>query len=165
MSARVRNGLDIGAILVLLGIFGYAGFVKILDPRGFAGDLHAFGILPRWSIAPLAILLPAVECVTAAALLVPSLRGSAALLLAGLLAAFIGAGLTVIWRGLEVRCGCFGGASRAVGWSMIGYDTLLIIPAVWLIPPKRGGIEAPPEDGQTISSMGHESCKQMQHVL
>ncbi len=140
MRSNVRQGLDVLAILFLGGIFGYAGAVKILEPHTFAGDLYAFGLLPGWAIAPVAIMLPSVEIVAACALLAPILRLSAASLLLALLLAFIGVGLWVLWRGTEVWCGCFGGASSIIGWPMIVFDALLMVPALWLLlstPRKR----------------------------
>ena len=133
MRDRARRALDVVATVVLASVFGYAGMIKTLDLQSFAGDIHAFDVLPLWTVAPVAIMLPAVEVVTALSLLAPTLRKSAAALLIALLLAFIGAAGSVMWRGSEVQCGCFGGASREVGWQLIAQDVLLMIPAVWLL--------------------------------
>jgi putative oxidoreductase len=90
------------------GVFVLAGALKILDPADFAWSLARLQILPRWGIAPAAVVLPWIELAGGLALFLPSHRVAAARLLAGLLAVF-SAVLVVAWAKGESNCACFGG--------------------------------------------------------
>lgn len=97
--------------LVLGAVFLYAGVVKSQDPAGFAHAIYNYRILPGWAINPLAILLPWVEMVTGAALVVGLWVPGASLLASGLLGLFALALCMNLARGLEIDCGCFSTAS------------------------------------------------------
>lgn len=90
----------------LSGLFIWAGALKLADPPAFAVIISDFGLVPAWSVMPLAILLPMVE-IAAALGLVFDLRASLAVITAllGLFIAILGYG---IWLGLDIDCGCFG---------------------------------------------------------
>ena len=105
----VRVILTVGLAAVLI----VAGGLKLSDPGRFAVDIANFRLWP--ALAPkLAAVLPAMEIVTGAALLL--LRGGwqrsaalAATLLFGLFA------FAVAWawlKGIDVACGCFGAAAE-----------------------------------------------------
>jgi len=88
------------------GLFIFAGLTKLVDPARFAGIIAAYGLLPEILIAPVAIVLPAVETL-AGICLIRNIRGSLATitLLLVIFMAVLGYG---IWLGLDVDCGCFG---------------------------------------------------------
>lgn len=100
--------IDLPARIVLAAVFLAAGALKIADPMAFAVSLARLRILPGAAIGPVAILLPWIEVVAAAALFVPSLRDAALKLLLGLLGAFTLILLAAIARGTGSACGCFG---------------------------------------------------------
>ena len=104
--------------LGLAGLFAYAGASKLLDPQGFAEDLQNYRALPDAWAGMLAVALPMLELVVAAGLLATSHAGGAALLSGLLLAAFAGAMAQAKLRGIDVECGCFGGASRVSWWKV-----------------------------------------------
>lgn len=111
---------------VLGGVFLVAAAAKLADPIAFADQIAGFELLPIVLVAPTAILLPGVELVTGAVVLLPAWRRSAAIILAVLLLVFLVAAVSVIARGLDVPCGCFGSSQRRVGWGLIIQDLLLL---------------------------------------
>lgn len=103
---------------VLAGVFIYAGVLKIADPAAFARDISNFHILP-WPIGTrLAFYLPWLEIICGAALLLRWLKFGAVAILTALTVVFIGATITARLRGINVKCGCFGSASKDLtfGW-------------------------------------------------
>lgn len=91
---------------IIAGLFIWAGLLKLADPAAFAVIIGDFGLVPRWSTEPIAILLPVME-VAAGLGLIFDIRGSLAVITA-LLALFIAVLGYGIWLGLDIDCGCFG---------------------------------------------------------
>ena len=96
-------------------ILAVAAAFKVADPEGFALAISNYSLLPRQALQPLAYLLPALEAVLAVALFVPAYRRAAWLLCTGVFLLFCGAVGSAVIRGLDVSCGCFGGAMK-VSW-------------------------------------------------
>jgi putative oxidoreductase len=114
--------------LFLGAIFVYAGFVKIVDPLGFAHALYNYHILPAWLINPLAICLPWVEVMAGVSLLAGIMIPGGALVVSGLLAVFaVAIGVSLI-RGLDIACGCFStsAAVEPITWLVVVRDLLLL---------------------------------------
>lgn len=116
--------------LLLGGVFIWAGAVKALDVATFAGQVAAYQLLPyAWNYA-VAATLPYVELL-AGALLVGNLRVKSATLLTALLnGVFIVVLLSVLARGLDVDCGCFGPDAGTTPLQALGRDLLLLAMAV-----------------------------------
>jgi putative oxidoreductase len=107
-------------LLIVAMTFAWAGTLKALDPRTFALEVDALGILPWPVVIVVTMYLPWLEIVTAVALLIPRWRNAAALLLVGLLAVFALVLISSWWRGFNFTCGCFGsGESRGFAWPLI----------------------------------------------
>jgi hypothetical protein len=90
----------------LSGLFIWAGGAKLANPEAFGLIIGDFGLVPEWSIVPLALILPVLEILAGLGLIFDlpySLGGMTALLL--LFIAVLGYGL---WLGLDIDCGCFG---------------------------------------------------------
>jgi uncharacterized membrane protein YphA (DoxX/SURF4 family) len=117
--------------LVLAGVFVWAAAGKITDPQGFARAIWNYRILPEAVVPVLAVGLPVLEIVAAAALLIPPLQKGGALILLGMLAVFIVALGSAMARGLDVDCGCFGEGSSTVGPMLIARNVALAAVAVW----------------------------------
>ena len=94
--------------LVLGGIFLVSGLAKIADPVRFLLTLREFRLLPGTMEVFLALYLPWLEFVLGLATILGILHRTSALLLAGLNGLFILALASVLLRGIEVDCGCFG---------------------------------------------------------
>jgi putative oxidoreductase len=112
-----------GGALVLAGVIKAGG-----NPHAFALSISSFKLVPDVFVAPLAYYLPWFEILVGLALVL-GLWGRQAGLLAGLLYAGFTLGLaSVLVRGLNADCGCFGGlfGAEEVGWPMILRNVILM---------------------------------------
>ncbi|MDC3962483.1 MauE/DoxX family redox-associated membrane protein [Polyangium jinanense] len=128
--------------LGLGGMFLAAGALKFYDPTSFALEIHNYQLLP--DLAPLlAATLPTVEIVLGLALLAaprPWMRASAfaSTLVLGV---FTVAVASVVARGVNITCGCFGEGSGPVTMLTVLRDVVLVAAGVllfWLAkePPR-----------------------------
>jgi hypothetical protein len=121
------------ARLVLGAVFVFAGAVKVFNPQLFAAEIDHYSLLPVALINFTAITLPWVELLGGLLLLTGFWVRASATLLAGLTGVFLVAVLTVLVRGLKIKCGCFGTVgTEFVGWGNIALDTVLLALAAWL---------------------------------
>jgi len=93
---------------VLGGLFLVSGVAKILDPIRFLFTLREFRLFPGVIEPLLALFLPWLELVLGLLLVLGLFTRTSALLLACLNLLFLAAILSVILRGIEIDCGCFG---------------------------------------------------------
>jgi putative oxidoreductase len=123
------------ARLYLGGLFVYAAWHKLLHPATFALDVATYQILPLALINLAALVLPWVEVVSGAMLLVGFRTRAAALLIAGMMVVFMAALATALWRGLDMSCGCFaaqGSADPISGWTMLR-DAIWLVLALYVL--------------------------------
>jgi hypothetical protein len=91
--------------LVLGGLFVYAGFIKLLDPRAFAHSIAQFDLLPDPVLPLMAVGLPALELLAGAGLIL-EVRGSLGVITT-LLGLFLLALSYAVLLDLDIDCGCF----------------------------------------------------------
>ena len=95
----------------ILGLtFIYASFHKILAPGEFARIVYGYDLFPHVFINLIAIIIPFMELVAGLALIIGIYPRSAAIIISGLLLAFIAASVINLIRGHEFDCGCFSAA-------------------------------------------------------
>lgn len=116
--------------VVLALIFGVFGALKLFDLHGFVGNVENFQIAP-FDQAPyaawLAYVLVSLEVLVAVSLLTGVWLRGALILSSGMVLSFM-LGIGSVWlRGLNIECGCSGGAI-----SLGGYPTHMSILAVML---------------------------------
>lgn len=104
MAARVSFIFRI----IVGGIFLFAGLAKISDPARFILTLREFDLFPDITVRFTAVYLPWLEFLLGLSIILGLLYRASSLLLAFLNTAFMLAILSVILRGMEVDCGCFG---------------------------------------------------------
>jgi uncharacterized membrane protein YphA (DoxX/SURF4 family) len=133
----VTAWLGLGARLVTGVVWIIAGLNKLPDPAASVRAVRAYQVLPEPIVPTVGHLLPVVEIVVGAALVLGLLTRAAAVLSLLLLVAFI-IGIASVWaRGLSIDCGCFGGggyekgASSAYPWE-IARDVGLALLSLWL---------------------------------
>jgi hypothetical protein len=115
--------------LVVVLVAAAAG--KARDVRGFAAVIDGYRLLPRRLVPPAAVTLPAAEAAAVLLLLFPATRRWGGLLSAALFAVFLAAMLSVLRRGMEVDCGCFGPSrGSTVGPFTVARTGLLLVLAV-----------------------------------
>lgn len=120
--------------LVLGGVFAYAAVGKLADPTGFAREIANYQLLPDYA-QHVAVSLPTTELVAALTLFAPDRRWrrAGALAIAALLAVLLVAVTSVVLRGINVDCGCFGAGSGAVTWLTVLRNTGLLGLALYLV--------------------------------
>lgn len=123
----------------LAGLFLYAGAAKLRDPSAFVREIANYQFLPE--LAPhVAATLPSIEIVAALALLLPAApwRRAGALLTFGMLVAFLVGVTSVVLRGVNIDCGCFGSGSGSVTWWTVARNAVLSAAALYLVLADRG---------------------------
>jgi uncharacterized membrane protein YphA (DoxX/SURF4 family) len=106
-------------------IFIYASLDKLANPAYFAGTIQNYQILPDSLINLAAIILPWLELICGISLITGLWHQSAAIIISTLTIIFILAIGSVIFRGFDIECGCFGSGSAA-NWGRIVEDIFLL---------------------------------------
>lgn len=130
--------------LVFGAVFVYAGAQKMADPAAFALVIFNYQMLPAKLVYGAALVLPPLEVACGFALWVNSLARGASVILNVLMAAFMGAMGLAMARGLDVSCGCFGGAGAQVSKETMIRDAVILViglVAMWgaFAQAKKGG--------------------------
>lgn len=113
--------------LTLGGLFVYAGAIKADDVTAFAGSIAGYQILPYFGNYLVAATLPYIEVIAGVLLLVNRRVRPAALLLAGLTLVFMAVLISVIARGLEIDCGCFGSGAHTTPTAALLRDAGILV--------------------------------------
>lgn len=97
------------------GVWIVAGALKLPDPAGSVRAVRAYDILPESVTSTFGHLLPIVEVVIGAMLVLGLLTRGAAVVSAVLFVMFV-VGIASVWaRGISIECGCFGGGGEKAG--------------------------------------------------
>ena len=105
----MKEWFGLAARLVTGGVWIWAGVVKLPDPATSVQAVRAYQLLPSSVVPTVGQLLPVVEVVVGAALVLGILTRGAAVASALLFALFV-IGIASVWaRGITIDCGCFGG--------------------------------------------------------
>ncbi len=108
---NTRRWIEGVALVTLAAVFGVAGALKLAGPVVFADAIYRYRLLPWGASLVLAVYLPWLELICALALGIARLRRPAVAVMMGLCVLFLGALIAAKARGLELSCGCFGGAA------------------------------------------------------
>ncbi len=134
------RGLALACRLAVGGVFIWASLDKLAHPAEFAKAIHHYRLVPYALLHQAALLLPPLELVAGAALVLGWQRRGAALLCAFMLAVFIVAIGSALARGLDISCGCFhtdGG--HAVGMDLLWRDVVMLLACLPPLLARRGG--------------------------
>lgn len=99
--------------LIFGGLFVYAGLLKVWQPLIFVDDIRSYDLLPDPFPALVALFLPWLEILAGLAVVTGRLRQGGLLVLNASLIVFLAAISLSWWRGIDIRCGCFGGGEEA----------------------------------------------------
>lgn len=134
----MKEWLGLVARLVVGSVWIWAGAAKVLDPAQSVTAVRAYQILPGSLAQPVGQLLPVVEVVVGAMLVLGLLTRGAAVVSSLLFVAFI-IGIASVWaRGISIDCGCFGGggydpdATSKYPWE-IARDAVLLLLSLFLV--------------------------------
>jgi hypothetical protein len=110
--------------------FVVAAVPKAIELEAFAVDIRNYQVFPEPSLHVLAAAVPMFELVGAAAIVSGRERWvrSGAVVLGSLTAAFVALVASVIVRGIDLQCGCFGqdAAATSVGVPTLVRDLVLL---------------------------------------
>lgn len=119
----------IGCRVVLGALFLWAAATKLPDMSAFAQDLANYRILPGVLVPWAATAVVGVELVAGLALVTGFGSRAGAVVVAGLLLAFIVFLAQALLRGIDLRCGCFGG-DEAASWWTVARDVAMLAAAL-----------------------------------
>lgn len=145
-SAAVAPAV-LAARLVLGVLFVVAGASKLRDGDRFRRAVETYAVLPPRMARVVARVVPPVECLAGALLVVGLLPSVAAAAVALLLVAFTAAITVNLLRGRRIDCGCFDApGGQPISWTTVGRNGLLLALAlglVWAGPVGPGISPAP----------------------
>lgn len=119
----------LAALRVALGvIFVYAATTKLADVRQFAEEIANYQLLPAAAVPAFAAAVMGIELCAGTMLIVGAFTRAAATVIGALLVVFIVGLSQALVRGVDLRCGCFGGAEPAT-WGTVARDVVMLAAA------------------------------------
>lgn len=116
------------ARLMCGGVLVWAGLPKIVSPHLFLEEIYAYELVGPLTGLSIAIVLPWMELVVGVAVILGAFGRSALLLLEMLMIVFIAAQASVLYRGMEVGCACFGQAySHRISAATLSFDCAVFV--------------------------------------
>lgn len=136
MSPRVKE-LILAVTRIALGVlFAWAAVTKVPNMELFAEETANYRFLPAVLVSFFAVCLAGVEILSSALMVVGVWVRASAAVVALMLVAFIIALSQALLRGIDLRCGCFGGSELASWWT-VARDVVMLAACVPLF--KAGG--------------------------
>lgn len=115
--------------LVVGGLFLWAASTKVPDMAKFAEEVANYRLLPAVLVPSVAAVVVGIEIVAGVLLVLGAWARPAAIVVSGLLGAFILGISQALLRGIDLKCGCFGG-EEAASWVTIVRDLAILAPAL-----------------------------------
>jgi len=115
--------------IALGALFLWAAATKLPDMNAFAQDVANYRALPGALVPYAAAAVVGIEVVAGVSLITGIAARPAALVLSVLLLAFIGFLAQALLRGIDLRCGCFGGDEPATWWT-VARDAVMLAAAL-----------------------------------
>lgn len=147
MNPRLKPYVDwamTASRVIIGGLFVWAAFTKIADLHVFAEEVANYQLVPAMLVPLIAAALPGVELVTGVALVLGIYSRPSAGIIAALMVVFIIGISQALIRGIDLTCGCFGGADDAT-WGTVWRDVLMLVPAVLVLVFGPGRLAMQPE--------------------
>ena len=136
------KGLFVLACRLIVGtVFIYASLDKLAHPAAFAVAISHYKIVPYSLLHISAHLLPVVEFVIGAALILGLWRRGAALVSGLLTFVFMVAISSALLRNLDISCGCFNtDGGHGVGLDLLWRDGILLALCLVVLLARHPGI-------------------------
>jgi hypothetical protein len=115
------------------GLFLYAAYFKLLDPSSFAIDLQNYRMLPTALLAPVALVIPALELLGGLSLILGFWRVEGSFWILVMMLCFLGAEVQALVRGLDVNCGCFGKGSAKLTYETLVRNGAIFVVTFWVL--------------------------------
>ncbi len=120
--------------MVIGGVFSSSALTKIMAPQALADAITGFEIIPESIALEAAIMLIWLELICGTFLLFGLWARASVIVITGMLTLFEIGLISVVIRGIEVNCGCFGQFSEMqVGWAAIIRNMVQIIFCAFLL--------------------------------
>jgi putative oxidoreductase len=144
MSARI-----VLACRVVLGaLFIWAAVTKLPDMAAFAQDVANYRVVPAVLVPFTAAAVVGIELLAGIALVSGRMARPAAIVIAALLALFTVFIAQALLRGIDLRCGCFGGDEPASWWT-VARDLAMLAAAIAVA---RGPSTAAAQRNETLAA-------------
>ena len=127
--------------VVLGGLFVWAAVTKLPDMAAFAQDVANYRVVPPALVPFVASAVVGIELLAGLALVVGMMERAAATVIAALLVAFIVLLAQALLRGIDLRCGCFGGDEPASWWT-VARDLVMLAAAIAIAKRAEGERQA-----------------------
>ena len=134
------------ARLVLGAVFILSSWGKLHYPRIFAESLLAYQVVPESLVTLVAVILPWLELLAGLSMIAGFRSRASAVVLGGLSVLFMVVVSSVVWKGLDISCGCFVGVDwMTVNWKHIILNGVLALfaglvfckgPGAWTVDQK-----------------------------
>jgi len=105
--------------LALGALFLWAAATKVPDMAAFAESVANYRLVPAALVPVVSAAVIGIEIAVGALLVSGRLARGAALVAAVLLAVFTAGLSQALLRGIDLRCGCFGGTENATWWTVL----------------------------------------------
>jgi len=131
-----EKGLETLIRLGLGGMFIFACYFKIQDPKNFAVLVAQYQFLPEAITNAFALLMPQLEFWFGLTLILTPYTRESALAILFMMFSFIIALSWALFHDLGITCGCFqleGAQSKSEAWTSLIRDLFLIAPNIWLL--------------------------------
>lgn len=130
----MRHWLLLLMRMILGGIFAFSASSKFLAPQALADAIVGFEMIPESWALEAAIVLIWHELICGTFMLLGLWTRATAIIISGMLAAFQVGLISVMVRGIEVSCGCFGQFSEMqVGWHTVTRNFILLVFCLMLL--------------------------------
>jgi uncharacterized membrane protein YphA (DoxX/SURF4 family) len=133
-------GLAMPLRIYLGVVFIAAAWYKIADPGVFALSIATYGILPDSLINLMAIMLPWIEVLVGASLIIGLWTRASALVVGGMMIMFIVSLAIALAKDLHMSCGCFAAAEAGdeINMGTLIRDILWLLGAAYLVAVDDG---------------------------
>jgi len=129
MAATTKQTLQqagLAALRVVMGgLFLYAAATKVPDMAAFAEDIANYRMMPASLISWVAPAVVGVELAAGLAMVSGVWARAGAWIVAVMLAVFMVGLSQALLRGIDLRCGCFGGSETAT-WGTVARDAAML---------------------------------------
>jgi protein-disulfide isomerase/uncharacterized membrane protein YphA (DoxX/SURF4 family) len=122
--SSIRPWVGTVARLALGGIWIWAAWSKLGNPRGFVQTVRAYDATPEWLSKAIGYGLPVLEVCIGLLLVLGIVTRAAAIVSGLLLFVFLIGLIQASARGLKLECGCFGGGGTTIGSTHYMLDIL-----------------------------------------
>ncbi len=114
-TGQVANRVNLGASALISAAMAAAGAMKAWNPAEFLIAIERYELVPGWLALGASFYVPWLEIAIAVGIWPRGFRRVATALAIGLGLVFVAFTWSAYWRGLDVKCGCFGAASDGGG--------------------------------------------------